>query len=152
LIEVRDADVNSTAIEVTAGGKLFNVRDAYLVISLTRALTSAHQPVQVVIQDEDTGKKLLAGGNLQKRVTFIPLNKIDSSRSLIPPGIVQKAKQLVGADNVTLALSLVGYDAEVKAAMEFCFGSTLVCKGTTAASSTHWLVLSLLMVAVCLCE
>jgi hypothetical protein len=83
---------------------------------------------QVVIQDEATGKRLLEEGKLQKRVTFIPLNKIDTRA--IAPAVVNKAQQIVGTDNVSLALSLVGYDPEVQAAMEYCFGNTLVCKGT----------------------
>lgn len=33
----------------------------------------------------------------------------------------------VGKDNVNLALSLVGYDEEVKAAMAYVFGTTFVC-------------------------
>lgn len=33
----------------------------------------------------------------------------------------------VGEDNVHLALSLVGYESEVQKAMEYVFGSTLVC-------------------------
>ena len=35
----------------------------------------------------------------------------------------------VGKDNVSLALSLVGYDEEVKAAMAYVFGTTFVCDG-----------------------
>lgn len=33
----------------------------------------------------------------------------------------------VGADNVHLALTLVGYDSELQKAMEYVFGTTLVC-------------------------
>lgn len=46
----------STALEITAGGKLYNV----------------------VVQDEKVGKELLQNGKLKKRVTIIPLNKISS--------------------------------------------------------------------------
>jgi structural maintenance of chromosome 2 len=44
----------STALEIAAGGKLYNV----------------------VVNDERTGSQLLDGGRLKKRVTLIPLNKI----------------------------------------------------------------------------
>jgi len=33
----------------------------------------------------------------------------------------------VGADNVHTALSLVGYEDDLRKAMEYVFGSTLVC-------------------------
>ena len=45
----------ATALEITGGGRLFNV----------------------VIEDELVGKDLIKNGNMKKRVTFIPLNKID---------------------------------------------------------------------------
>lgn len=51
------ADYNkSTALEISAGGRLYNV----------------------VVQDEKIGKELLQNGKLKKRVTIIPLNKINA--------------------------------------------------------------------------
>lgn len=44
----------ATALEIAAGGRLYNV----------------------VVDDERVGGQLLQGGNLKKRVTLIPLNKI----------------------------------------------------------------------------
>ena len=57
LISLDPSDYNkSTALEITAGGKLYNV----------------------VVQDEKVGKDLLQNGRLKKRVTIIPLNKINT--------------------------------------------------------------------------
>ncbi|CAM9710823.1 unnamed protein product, partial [Sphacelaria rigidula] len=53
LINVKDI-AHTTALEVTAGGRLF----------------------QVVVDTEQTAKILLKNGRLKKRVTIIPLNKI----------------------------------------------------------------------------
>jgi structural maintenance of chromosome 2 len=53
-LEAKDYD-KSTALEITAGGKLYNV----------------------VVDDERVGKELLQNGKLKKRVTIIPLNKIN---------------------------------------------------------------------------
>lgn len=53
LIEVKQPET-ATALEITAGGRLYNV----------------------VVADEVTGKKLLSHGKLKRRVTIIPLNKI----------------------------------------------------------------------------
>jgi chromosome segregation ATPase len=46
----------STALEIAAGGKLYNV----------------------VVEDEKVGSQLLQNGKLKKRVTIIPLNKINA--------------------------------------------------------------------------
>ncbi|XP_077981159.1 structural maintenance of chromosomes protein 2-like [Glandiceps talaboti] len=102
LIKVKDVNT-ATALEAAAGGKLYNV----------------------VVDDEVTAKKLLQKGQLKRRYTFIPLNKI-ATRS-INPDVVKRAESLVGKENVHTALSLVEYDKSVKAAMEYAFGTTLVC-------------------------
>ncbi|XP_061832916.1 structural maintenance of chromosomes protein 2 [Nerophis lumbriciformis] len=102
LISVRDVSY-ATALEVVAGGRLYNV----------------------VVDTEVTGKKLLDKGELQRRYTIIPLNKV--SAKTLTDRVVNAAKNLVGEDNVHTALSLVGYESDVRKAMEYVFGSTLVC-------------------------
>ncbi|KAI5063026.1 hypothetical protein GOP47_0021573 [Adiantum capillus-veneris] len=108
LLHVKDVSA-VTALEVAAGGKLYNV----------------------VVDSEQTGKLLLERGNLRRRVTIIPLNKIESHP--IPARIQDTASKLVGRGNARPALSLIGYDEELKAAMAYVFGSTFVCKDTEAA-------------------
>ncbi|CAD5335627.1 unnamed protein product [Arabidopsis thaliana] len=108
LIKVKDRS-SMTALEVTAGGKLYDV----------------------VVDSEDTGKQLLQNGALRRRVTIIPLNKIQSY--VVQPRVQQATARLVGKDNAELALSLVGYSDELKNAMEYVFGSTFVCKTTDVA-------------------
>ena len=56
LLRVQDEEA-ATALEVVAGGKLY----------------------QVVVSSESVGKALLEKGRLQRRVTIIPLNKIRGS-------------------------------------------------------------------------
>nr|XP_056704036.1 structural maintenance of chromosomes protein 2 [Euleptes europaea] len=102
LITVKEAST-ATALEVVAGGRLYNV----------------------VVDTEVTGKKLLEKGELKRRYTIIPLNKI--SARCVGKEAVKVAKNMVGEDNVHLALSLVGYESEVQKAMEYVFGGTLVC-------------------------
>ncbi len=103
----------ATAIEVVAGGKLY----------------------QVVTDTEQTGKLLLQKGGLKRRVTIIPLNKI--SHYVVDAGRVRKAAQLAEKQggSARLALELVGYESEVRAAMEHVFGSTLVCDSLDVAKS-----------------
>ena len=82
---------------------------------------------------EDTGKKLLKNGKLRKRVTIIPLNKI--ARGALDPRVVQAAEDKVGAENVSLALSLVGYGKDLDPAMSYVFGGTLVCRDSESAKT-----------------
>uniref|UniRef100_A0A2K5RYB4 Structural maintenance of chromosomes protein 2 n=1 Tax=Cebus imitator TaxID=2715852 RepID=A0A2K5RYB4_CEBIM len=102
LISVKDTSA-TTALELVAGERLYNV----------------------VVDTEVTGKKLLERGELKRRYTIIPLNKI--SARCIAPETLRVAQNLVGPDNVHVALSLVEYKPELQKAMEFVFGTTFVC-------------------------
>ena len=107
LMQVKDPAM-STALEVVAGGKLY----------------------QVVVDTEVTGKALLSKGQLQKRVTIIPLNKIDARTC--------NERQVAAADRASrgeakLALSLVTCDAEVNNVMSYVFGKAFVCKDAATA-------------------
>ncbi|KAL6711008.1 Structural maintenance of chromosomes protein 2 [Coniothyrium glycines] len=97
-----------TALEIAAGGRLYNV----------------------VVDSAATGKQLLENGKLKKRVTIIPLNKIAPFKAS-----AQKigAAQHIAPGKVNLALDLIGYDHEITAAMEYVFGSTLVCEDAETA-------------------
>ena len=97
-----------TALEICAGGRLYNV----------------------VVDSAQTGTQLLQNGKLKKRVTIIPLNKINVFRASAEK---IAAAQKLAPGKVDLALSLVGYDDQVSAAMEYVFGSTLVCEDAETA-------------------
>lgn len=97
-----------TALEICAGGRLYNV----------------------VVDTEVTGTQLLQGGKLRKRVTIIPLNKISAFKASAQ---TIATAQKIAPGKVDLALSLVGYDDEVSAAMEYVFGNTLVCEDAETA-------------------
>ena len=97
-----------TALEICAGGRLYNV----------------------VVDSAETGTQLLQNGKLRKRVTIIPLNKISAFKASADKiGAAQK----LAPGKVDLALSLIGYDDEVNAAMEYVFGSTLICDSADTA-------------------
>ncbi|KAJ6013871.1 RecF/RecN/SMC [Penicillium herquei] len=98
----------ATALEICAGGRLYNV----------------------VVDSAETGTQLLQKGKLRKRVTIIPLNKISAFKA--------SAEKIGAAQNlapgkVDLALSLIGYDDEVLAAMNYVFGNTLICQDADTA-------------------
>lgn len=97
-----------TALEICAGGRLYNV----------------------VVDTAETGTALLQNGKLRKRVTIIPLNKIAAFRASAEK--IGAAKQLAPG-KVDLALSLIGYDEEVVPAMQYVFGTTLICQDAETA-------------------
>ena len=108
LIEVREERFTN-AIEVCAGGRLY----------------------QVVVDTDETGSALLSKGRLQHRVTIIPLNRI--RHRTLPPAKVLQAQRLASSGDVHLALTLVGYSESVQEAIEYVFGTTLVCESLDVA-------------------
>ena len=98
----------ASALEVAAGGKLY----------------------QVIVDNEQTAKQLLSGGQLRNRVTIIPLNKV-SARPL--PAAAKAAAAELAGDKAVPALELVGYDGELEAAMQYAFGSAFVCQDSSTA-------------------
>ena len=107
-------DVESArALEVVAGGKLY----------------------QVVVDSVATSKALIEKGKLKRRVTIIPLDKIRAKT--LPKDKLSRATKIASKVGGTarVALSLVGYDDEVEAAMMHVFGTTLVCDTMKTARS-----------------
>jgi structural maintenance of chromosome 2 len=104
---------HSTALEVVAGGKLY----------------------QVVVDEAITGKALLNNGKLQRRVTIIPLDKIQPKR--VSSATIDRASSMAKNLKTTAhpAIELVGFEEEVRSAIEHVFGSTLVVDGMQAANS-----------------
>jgi structural maintenance of chromosome 2 len=111
LIEVQDSK-HATALEVVAGGKLF----------------------QVVVDEAITGKALLDRGKLKKRVTIIPLDKIQPRH--VGANACQRAHQIATSLKATAspAIELVGFEEEVRSAIEYVFGSSIVVDGMKAAN------------------
>ena len=104
-----------------------------------------------VVEDEKIGKDVLQHGELKKRVTIIPLNKIKMFemstqaglfesflRNVFIPNIRALSQKLRSATRlapgkVRLALSLVGYSEEVSSAMSYVFSDTLICDDAASA-------------------
>ncbi|KAF8346307.1 condensin complex subunit SMC2 [Amanita rubescens] len=109
LITLEEQNYNaSTALEIAAGGKLY----------------------QVVVEDERTGAELLKHGQLKRRVTLIPLNKV--SAFTVSNQKLQLANRLAPG-KVRTALSLVGYADDVAKAITYVFSDTLICDDAESA-------------------
>lgn len=112
LVQVKDK-VHATALEVAAGGKLF----------------------QVVVDNEQTGKLLLGKDILRRRVTILPLNKI-SNRTLDAQKMnLAKQKAASTGGSAHMALELIGYDSQVQRAMQHVFGSMIICDSSDTAQA-----------------
>lgn len=111
LVEVKRPE-HATALEVVAGAKLY----------------------QVVVDEAITGKALLNRGKLKRRVTIIPLDKIQARR--VSSTACERANEVAEelGSSASPAIELVGFDEEVRNAMEYVFGSTLVVDGMKAAN------------------
>ena len=110
LVKVTNS-LNATALEVAAGTKLY----------------------QVVVDTEQTGKLLLQKGGLRNRVTILPLNRISSKCT--DAARVAHAKEIAASKGATasLALELVGFEEEVRKAMEYTFGNVIICDNSDVA-------------------
>ena len=82
--------------------------------------------------NESVGKQLLNSGNLQRRVTFIPLNKIAGHR--LDQRTIEAAKRAGGRDNVWFPLDLIDYDSSLEPAMCHLFGGSLLCRDLATAN------------------
>ncbi|EFN85328.1 structural maintenance of chromosomes protein 2 [Harpegnathos saltator] len=108
LLNIKDKKT-AYALEIAAGGKLYNV----------------------IVDTETVSKKILQHGQLQQRVTFIPLNRV-VGRSM-DRQMIDLAEQLVGKENVQSALSLIDFSDEIRPAMTWVFGQIFVCKDMESA-------------------
>lgn len=88
-----------------------------------------------VTDDDITSKKILQKGQLQQRVTIIPINKISSHP--ISPQVVAAAQRIGGKENVNSALALIRYDPYFDPVMKFVFGHTLICRDLNVAKQVN---------------
>ena len=110
--------------------QLFTLDKGKMQVGMALEICAGSRLYNVVVDSAETGTQLLQKGNLRKRVTIIPLNKISAFHASAEK--VGAAKKLAPG-KVDLALSLIGHDDEVSAAMEYVFGSTLVCDDAETA-------------------
>ncbi|NP_001154943.1 structural maintenance of chromosomes 2 [Nasonia vitripennis] len=102
------------ALEIAAGGRLYNV----------------------MVDSDQTGKDILKYGQLQSRVTIVPLNKIVGR--VMDQRTIEIAQNLVGAENVQPAIELIEYPEETRAAMHWIFGNVFICKDMNVAKQVAY--------------
>ncbi|GJD10898.1 Structural maintenance of chromosomes protein 2-1 [Galdieria sulphuraria] len=108
LFQVPHLEKYATSVETAAGPKLY----------------------QVVVDTEQTAKRLLERGHLPRKVTIIPLNRIHSK--VITQDKLQKIENI--CPDARLALSLIEFEAYYEPAMKFVFGNIIICPDTETAN------------------
>lgn len=121
-----DSSVKGVAVQ------LFNVGEQHLDKAVALQVCAGGRLYNVVVDNTQTASMLLERGNLKRRVTIIPLDKI-SARS-VPASTVALAKQKC-PEKVELALNLVDFDNELHKAMTYIFGSTFICMDPDTAKA-----------------
>ncbi|KAI5966920.1 SMC2 [Candida pseudojiufengensis] len=96
------------ALQTCAGGRLYNV----------------------VVDTADVASQLLERGRLRKRVTMIPLDKINPN--VVGTAVIERAHN-IAPNKVELAINLVEYDPKIQKAMQYVFGTTFICADPDAA-------------------
>ena len=112
--------------------ELFVLDEKNLDKALSLQVCAGSRLYNVIVENSEAASQILERGGLRKRVTFIPLDKIQS-RS-IDSNVVDLAKSLC-PDNVELALNLIKFDSSLLKAMQYIFGSTLICETPEAAKA-----------------
>lgn len=98
------------ALQVCAGGRLYNV----------------------IVENSDVASQLLEKGQLRKRVTIIPLDKINARP--VNSQTVDYAKKLC-PNKVEIAINLVEFNEDLEKAMQYIFGSTFICDNPDVAKT-----------------
>ncbi|PNH09256.1 Structural maintenance of chromosomes protein 2-1 [Tetrabaena socialis] len=129
LLRVRRA-IRAPLLQVVIAG-----RNKYLINghAATETLIDAPSPsptVQVVVDDDATAKELLQKGQLRRRVTIIPLNKV--SYPQMHPSVAEAAARLSGG-RARPALELLQFDPRVAPAVQYAFANVFICQDAGTA-------------------
>lgn len=114
--------------------RLFDVRDSKYSVALSTC--GGGSLFNLVVDNEVVSKKILEHGQLQTRITIIPISKIRGHR--IDPNRVRAAQNLVGAENCIPALDLIDFHPSLRTVMEYVFGGTLICTNLAIAKQVTY--------------
>lgn len=102
---------------------LFRIKDPRTAVALEEVVGGKLYNIAVV--DTEASKTLLNHGQLKKKFTFLPLDRIEGQG--LDRNALRNAERLVGKDNVQAAIDLIEYEPHLEQVMRYAFGDTLVC-------------------------
>lgn len=112
LVNVQDPTY-AGALETVAGGRLYNL----------------------VVDTAETANLIIERGQVKKRITCLPLDKLVAEPMRATRVVAAKALAAQAGGSCFLALELVSYDAAMERAVVFAFGNTLVCSSAEVAKA-----------------
>lgn len=112
--------------------QLFNLNELHSDKALALQVCAGGRLYNVVVDNSDVASSLLEKGQLKKRVTIIPLDKINSKN--LPNDTINYAKKLC-PNKVELALNLIDFNQELVKAMSYIFGMTFICQDPETAKA-----------------
>ena len=83
--------------------------------------------IKLVVSTSDVGAQLFKSNVFGRRLNIVPMDKILPK---LPDKKCIEAALKMGAGEAFTALSLLRYSNELKGAMEYIFGSTIICRST----------------------
>lgn len=124
-------DFDRTSVKGVAV-QLFNLNDQHNDKALALQVCAGGRLYNVVVDSSDTASALLEKGQLRRRVTIIPLDKI-SARSTSHDTVEYAKSRCPG--KVELALNLINFEDELQKAMAYIFGTTFICVDPNTAKA-----------------
>ena len=86
----------------------------------------------IIVNTDEVAANLLKNGQLTRRTTILPLNKIRPKT--IATDTWKAAERIAGKGNVFRAIDLIEYERDLEGAMAFEIGNILVCKDLDVAN------------------
>lgn len=114
--------------------RLFDVRDAKYTTALSTC--GGGTLMNLVVDNEIVSKQILERGQLQQRITIIPITKIRGST--IHQNKIRQAQNLVGAENCVPAIDCIQFEPQLRNVMEYVFGRTFICNDMATAKKVTY--------------
>lgn len=124
-------EFNTSSVKGTAV-QLFNLQDGQENKAMALQICAGGRLYNVVVENSDDASSLLEKGQLRKRVTIIPLDKIHPRP--IGEQAVKHAKTICPGQ-VEIAINLIDFDKDLTKAMQYIFGSTFICDSPDVAKT-----------------
>ena len=105
--------------------QLFNVKNEFQKFKTALEIVGGARLQNVVVASEKEASDLLERGNLKKRVTMLPLTKIQGY--VIPEEKLHQVRSSKFRDSAFLALDLLEFRKEFLPAMKYIWGGTMLC-------------------------
>eukprot|EP00921_Rhytidocystis_pertsovi_P010332 GHVQ01016645.1.p1 GENE.GHVQ01016645.1~~GHVQ01016645.1.p1 ORF type:complete len:688 (+),score=102.55 GHVQ01016645.1:128-2191(+) len=114
--------------------ELFKIRDDRLPCATALQIIGGAKLSYIVVDNKETSRQLMHHNNFahgSRRVTILPFRDIKVP-FVVPRQKLEDARRVVGSSptddsRVLYGVDLVEYDSQMRKAMDYCYGQTLLC-------------------------